>query len=219
MSAHAFHTVYRKLFSAHGPQQWWPAQTPFEVMVGAVLTQNTAWINVERAIANLRAADALTPEAIVRAHPKRLAAWLKPSGYFNVKAKRLRALCKWIVASGGVAALNAWPTDALRSALLDVYGIGPETADDIMLYAFARPVFVIDAYTRRIFSRLGLIEGKESYEALRERFQDALPREVKLFNEFHALIVVQAKDVCKSKPRCSGCCLAQDCRHDAAIRA
>lgn len=154
--------IYNTLYRHHGPQYWWPGETPFEVMVGAVLTQNTAWINVERAIQNLQAADALSAEAIIDAHPKRLASWLKPSGYFNIKAKRLKNYCRWYVQQGAYPALSQWPTDELRHGLLSVNGVGPETADDILLYAFERPVFVIDAYTRRLFTRLGTISGDEA---------------------------------------------------------
>ena len=203
--------VYRDLLRVHGPQHWWPGDTPFEIMVGAVLTQNTSWTNVERAIANLKAAGALTPEAIVAAHPKRLAAWLKPSGYFNVKARRLKAFCHWLLEQGGEVALAMRDTQDLRAALLNVYGVGPETADDIVLYAFGRPVFVIDAYTRRLFARLGLIAGTEPYEDLRAAFEGALGPDVALFNELHALIVIHAKDICRSKPRCELCCLSRRC--------
>ena len=152
--------VYRRLHATHGPQHWWPGDSVFEIMVGAVLTQNTAWTNVEKAIANLKAANALSPQAIVAASHQRLAAWLKPSGYFNVKAKRLRAFCEWLIRAGGAKRIMRLPTDILRAQLLEVHGIGPETADDILLYAFNRPVFVVDAYTRRLFARLGVIEGK-----------------------------------------------------------
>lgn len=208
--------VYHDLHAANGPQQWWPADTPFEVMVGAVLTQNTAWTNVEKAIANLKEGNALTPEAILQAHPRRLAAWLRPSGYFNVKARRLRALCAWLSENGGVDTLAAWPTVKLREGLLSVAGIGPETADDILLYAFHRPVFVIDAYTRRIFARLGLIAGDEGYEVLRTRFERALPSDVALFNEYHALIVRHGKDVCRKRPRCERCVLRAHCANPQA---
>ncbi len=180
-------------------------------MVGAVLTQNTAWTNVERAIANLKKAKALSPEAIVKAHPKRLASWVKPSGYFNIKAQRLKAMCRWLIAQGGVRKLAKVPTPELRHALLAVHGIGPETADDILLYAFKRPVFVIDAYTRRLFHRLGLVKETEDYETLRQLFERALESDAQLFNEYHALIVVHAKDVCRKRPLCSRCCLAAVC--------
>ncbi len=203
--------IYDALYAAHGPQHWWPGDTAFEIMVGAVLTQNTAWVNVERAIANLKQADALTPEAIAAAHPKRLAKWLKPSGYFNVKAKRLRAFCRWLLAQGGVAALAQLPTDELRARLLAVHGVGPETADDILLYAFERPVFVIDAYTRRIFQRLGAIAGDEDYDTLRLAFERALGPDTALFNEYHGLIVRQGKDVCRTRPLCAQCAIARLC--------
>lgn len=203
--------VYRKLLAAYGPQHWWPGESKFEIMVGAVLTQNTAWTNVERAIGNLKVAKALTPEKILAAHPKRLAYWLKPSGYFNVKARRLKAMCRWLVAQGGVRRLARMPTPALRHALLAVHGIGPETADDILLYAFDRPVFVIDAYTHRIFDRLGISSGSEDYETLRRMFEQALKPDVPLYNEYHALIVRHGKDVCKTKPQCARCCLAEVC--------
>jgi endonuclease-3 related protein len=176
-----------------------------------VLTQNTAWTNVEKAIANLKQAQALSPEAIVKAHPRRLAAWLRPSGYFNIKAKRLKAFCRWLIDQGGVKKLGQLGTHELRHALLNVHGIGPETADDILLYAFNRPVFVIDAYTRRVFARLGLITGDEHYETLRNRFEDELGFSAPLFNEYHALIVIHGKDVCKKRPLCGSCCLTDEC--------
>lgn len=203
--------IYRRLLAAHGPQHWWPGDTPFEIMVGAVLTQNTAWRNVEKAIANLKRAKALTPQAIAAAPHRRLAAWLKPSGYFNIKARRLRAFCDWFIACGGRRRLARLPTPALREELLNVHGIGPETADDILLYAFGRPVFVIDAYTRRLFQRLGLVTGREDYETLRHGFEFALGPDAPLFNEYHALIVAHAKDICRPRPWCAGCCLQSLC--------
>jgi len=206
-----FRGVYRRLYAANGTQHWWPGDSRFEIMVGAVLTQNTAWTNVERAIANLKKAKALSPEPIVKAPHKRLAAWLRPSGYFNVKAKRLKEMCRWLIAQGGVRRLARLSTHDLRAALIAVHGIGPETADDIVLYAFERPVFVIDAYTRRLFARLGLIKGDEGYETLRHLFERALGPDVPRFNEYHALIVRHGKDVCRKKPLCGGCCLAGIC--------
>ncbi len=206
-----FPGVYHCLFDAHGHQYWWPGDSAFEIMVGAVLTQNTAWINVEKAIVNLKRAKALSPEAIVSTHPRRLAAWLRPSGYFNIKAKRLKALCRWLIEQGGTNKIAKFTTHDLRHALLNVHGVGPETADDILLYAFNRPVFVIDAYTRRIFARLGLIAGDEPYETLRYLFENELENSVSLFNEYHALIVIHAKDVCKKRPLCQNCSLADNC--------
>lgn len=223
-----FLTVFEKLLDHHGPQAWWPGETPFEIMVGAVLTQNTAWTNVERAIANLKKADALAPGSIIEAAHARLAKWIRPAGYFNVKAKRLSNFCRWYVAQGGYDVLSTWRTDALRHGLLSVNGVGYETADDMLLYAFDRPVFVIDAYTRRIFSRLGMVAGDEGYEGMRMRFEQALDAERRrtrrapariaryrrpaaLFNEYHALIVMHGKDICRNKPLCGRCCLRRSC--------
>ncbi len=203
--------VYRRLHAAHGPQHWWPGDSPFEIMVGAVLTQNTAWTNVEKAIVNLKTAEALSPQVIAATPHRRLAAWLKPSGYFNVKAQRLRALCQWLIRNGGVQRIARLPTETLRAELLQVHGIGPETADDILLYAFHRPVFVIDAYTRRLFQRLGLIQGDEGYETLRGLFEKSLATDTQLFNEYHALIVVHAKNVCRKRPTCIACKLGPLC--------
>jgi len=204
--------VYRRLHAAHGPQHWWPGDSVFEIMVGAVLTQNTAWTNVEKAITNLKAAKALSPAAIVAAPHRRLAAWLKPSGYFNIKAQRLHAFCAWLIRKGGAKRIARLPTDVLRAELLQVHGIGPETADDILLYAFNRPVFVIDAYTRRLFQRLGFIQGDESYETLRSLFEKSLATDTQLFNEYHALIVAHAKDVCRKRPSCGACNLGPLCQ-------
>ncbi len=206
-----FEEVYNKLFKHYGPQHWWPAETPFEVMVGAILTQNTAWTNVERAINNLKKNHCLSPESILSVGVKSLAEYLRPSGYFNIKAKRLRNFCQWYVNMGQFGVLACWDTEKLRKGLLSVNGVGPETADDILLYAFERPVFVIDAYTRRFFSRLGLVSADEGYEHFRSRFESSLPAEAVMFNEYHALIVVHAKEVCKKTPNCSLCCLFESC--------
>jgi len=204
-----FRAVYRAFLGAYGPQHWWPGDGPFAVMVGAVLTQNTAWVNVERALANLARAGCLSAEAIVGLPAPRLAELLRPSGYFNVKAGRLQELCAWLLARGGLAALAALATSRLRRELLAVKGIGPETAADILLFAFERPVFVIDAYTRRVFGRLGLVDPGADYEDLRRVFESALGRRVAVMNEYHALIVRHGKDVCRTRPRCGACCLAR----------
>lgn len=211
MKSPGYRDIFERLLAAYGPRHWWPGDSTFEVMVGAVLTQNTAWTSVEKAITNLKRAKALSPGAIVKTHPRRLARLIRPSGYFNVKAKRLRALCCWIEEQGGVKEIARMPTETLRPALLAIRGIGPETADDILLYAFHRPVFVIDAYTRRIFARLGLIKGKEHYETLRRSFEDALGEDVPLYNEYHALIVRHGKETCRKKPLCEVCCLGKVC--------
>ncbi|BCO30338.1 endonuclease III [Thiohalobacter sp. COW1] len=203
--------TFDHLYAQHGPQHWWPGETPFEVMVGAILTQNTAWTNVERAIANLRQADCLTPDCLLATDFDQVADWLRPSGYFNIKTRRLREFCDWYLDQGGYARLRRRRTHTLRTALLGVRGIGPETADDILLYAFNRPVFVIDAYTRRLFTRLGLIAGDEPYDSLRLAVEAALPGDVQLFNEYHALIVNHAKDYCRPKPRCEACRLRRGC--------
>jgi endonuclease-3 related protein len=208
--------LYAALQSAYGPQHWWPAETSFEVMLGAVLTQNTAWTNVERALAQLRAEIPLTPQAVLALDEPLLAELIRPSGYFNVKARRLRALCLALVEAGGEEALRAWPTAELRRWLLAINGIGPETADDILLYAFERPVFVVDAYTRRLFSRLGLIAGDEGYEQIRQQVESALGADSARFNAYHALIVRHAKEVCRArKPGCERCLLSGDCQWPA----
>ena len=156
-------TVFKRLREAFGPQAWWPAQTPFEVMVGAILTQNTAWTNVERAIANLKASGALEPGALVRMPHGELAALIRPAGYYNVKARRLKAFLDYFVGryGGDPDRMRARPAAVLRPELLEVNGIGPETADSILLYALKKPCFVVDAYTRRIFVRLGMVRGEE----------------------------------------------------------
>lgn len=217
LPAGPLHALYTHLYNSLGPQQWWPGETPFEIMVGAILTQNTAWSNVEMAIANLRHERCLTPEAIIEVHHKRLAKMLRPSGYFNIKSKRVRNYCKWYQAAGGYKALHRLPTDELRTALLSVNGVGKETADDILLYAFERPVFVIDAYTRRILSRMALIQGDEPYDELRHAVEQALGHDVQLFNEFHALIVCHGKDICRSRPLCGECSLESICAGAVAI--
>jgi len=203
--------VYNKLLKHYGHQHWWPAETPFEMMVGAILTQNTAWTNVERVIARLESHSCLTPQAILEAPLSELAEWLKPSGYFNIKAQRLRNYCQWYIDAGEFPRLSCIDTNALRKQLLAVNGIGPETADAILLYAFERPVFVIDAYTRRIFSRLKLLVVDAVYETLRHQFETDLQADVAVFNEYHALIVCHAKDACKKRPDCINCCLACLC--------
>jgi endonuclease-3 related protein len=218
MSRRRLFKTFDTLFGHYGPQHWWPGDTPFEIMVGAILTQNTAWSNVERAIGNLVAKNKLQPRAIIKARHDHLANWLRPSGYFNIKARRLKSFCRWYVGAGEYAGLDRLETAALRAALLGVKGIGPETADDILLYAFGRPVFVIDAYTRRLFARLGLFTGTEDYDTLRLGFERVLGPDVDLFNEYHALIVRHAKEVCRVKPDCQRCVLATACPQASAVR-
>jgi len=203
--------LFARLLRTWGPQHWWPGETPFEVMVGAVLTQNTAWTNVEKAIANLVVRGWLDPDRIAGLRHRDLARCLKPSGYFNVKAERLQAFCRWYRQAGGFPELERLPTAELREALLAVRGVGPETADDILLYAFERPVFVVDAYTRRLFSRFGLCRGDEPYEHLRQGVEAAVGADTRFFNELHALIVRHTKEVCRARPRCADCVLAGRC--------
>ncbi len=214
MASLTIYQIYQHMFHAYGPQHWWPGESPFEVMVGAVLTQNTSWVNVERAIDNLKQEKALSATQIIAMPHKHLARLLTPSGYFNVKATRLKNFCHWYLESGGQRNLQRLTTLTLRKRLLEVNGIGPETADDILLYAFERPVFVIDAYTRRLFRRLAIISGDESYETLRSLFENKLSRvkhQVAVFNECHALIVHHAKYFCRNKPLCRECCLRRRC--------
>ena len=207
----ALHALYTDLVAIYGEQPWWPAETPFEVVVGAVLTQNAAWSNVEKAIVNLKAAGMLSLAAILDSSHESLAQSIRPSGYFNVKAQRLRNLCEFVGGEGGLGAFARQPLDRQRAGLLGVKGIGPETADDILLYAFDRPVFVIDAYTRRLFTRLGRFAGDEGYEHLRAEFERALGPDVALYNEYHALVVRHAKQACRKRPQCGGCRLRGLC--------
>jgi endonuclease-3 related protein len=200
--------IFRRLFDAFGPQGWWPAATPFEVAVGAILTQNTAWGNVERAIANLREAGALEARAMLALPPERLAALIRPAGYFRVKAVRLRSFLRWLAArhGGSLAPLERGALAGHRRELLAVHGVGPETADAILLYAAGRPVFVVDAYTRRVFSRHGLAPPGAGYAELQALFAARLPRRPRLFNEYHALIVRLGKEFCRPRePRCGAC--------------
>jgi len=206
--------LYRTLFDAYGPQGWWPGdQDPFVVVVGAILTQTTAWANVERALANLREAGLLSPAALLAVPEGELARVIRPAGYFNAKARKLKAFVETLCDrfDGRLERLFALPVAELRHALLAVHGIGPETADDIILYAARRPVFVIDAYTRRVFSRLGLRPAREDYAEWQALFMEALAPDVALFNEYHALLVRHAKVACRKQPLCGGCPLLASC--------
>jgi endonuclease III related protein len=206
-------TSYRRLLKAYGPQDWWPADSPFEVCIGAILTQSTSWSNVEKAIRNLKAAKMLSPEAIAKARSDRLARLIRPSLYYNVKARKLKEFVGYLNSRyhGRVEAMSKVPTIELRKELLGVWGLGPETVDSILLYALDKPSFVVDAYTKRIFSRMGLIGEGASYDEVKAIFESSLTKDAALFNEYHALIVEHGKSVCKTKPRCEGCCLDVIC--------
>jgi endonuclease-3 related protein len=205
--------VYDRLWARYGPQHWWPAESAFEMMVGAILTQSAAWRNVERAIAALKDAGALSPAAIRRLSRDELAQIIHASGYHNAKARKLKVLADWLGEAYGddTGRFAGRRDDELRRELLALHGIGPETADSILLYAAARAVFVIDAYTRRILSRLGLAAEGASYDTFQGLFMDNLPRDAALYNEYHALLVRLAKEVCRPAPRCADCCLAGIC--------
>ena len=199
---------YNKLLRAFGPQHWWPGDTPFEVIVGAILTQNTAWTNVEKATHNLKKAKLLTPGKLHDLSQDEIAKYIRPAGYFNIKAKRLKHFLNYLFDNygGNLKKMFKKRTDALRRELLSVNGIGPETADSILLYAGDHPVFVVDAYTKRIFSRHQVVKADAEYHDIQELFMKNLPHVVKMFNEYHALIVKAGKDFCRTrKPMCSRC--------------
>ena len=200
--------IYRKLLDHYGPQEWWPGESGLEMVVGAVLTQNTNWTNVEKAIQNLKAAGQLSFSSLLNLPLDLLAEYIRPSGYYNIKARRLRNLLQMIEDEyeGEVAFLFEDSLENSRENLLRVTGVGPETADSILLYGAAKPIFVIDTYTHRVFSRHGLVAEESDYHTLQQDFMDNLPLDEQLFNEYHALIVAVAKEFCvKKKGRCSEC--------------
>jgi endonuclease-3 related protein len=199
---------YDALFAAYGPQRWWPGRTAFEVIVGAILTQNTSWTNVEIAIRNLRREKLLTPRGIQSVSLARLARLVRSSGYFRQKAKKLKCFVRFLRSeyAGSLTRMVRTPTAVLREKLLAVHGIGPETADSILLYAGEHPVFVVDAYTRRMLERHGMATPTQSYEEIRQLFERSLPGDAPLYNEFHALIVRTGKEYCRThNPRCNEC--------------
>lgn len=201
--------VFKTLLEAYGPRHWWPAESPYEMMVGAILTQNTTWLNVEKAIAEL--GPRLTPEYIAAVPEEELAALIRSSGYYNQKAKKLKVLTAWFAKYNyNIEAARRQEGQALRRELLEVKGVGPETADSILTYALEKPFFVVDSYTRRLFSRLGY-ELEPDYEGLRRQIEDSLPKDLYIYNEFHALIVEHAKRHCRKKPACEGCPLVGNC--------
>lgn len=224
--------LFSKLLAAYGPQGWWPLisqsnldgrdsrgylpssygipepEDAFEIAVGAILTQNTSWINAERAVQNLSEAGRLSVPALLSCEPEELSELIRPAGYYNVKARKLKRLSEFFQSLASPSKLYRTPG---REELLSVWGVGPETADSILLYAFAFPSFVIDAYTRRIVGRLGVLSPDLPYEDMRQAFETELAKDVPVFNEFHALLVEHAKRHCKSKPDCSFCCLSPEC--------
>jgi endonuclease-3 related protein len=207
--------TYHRLHTAYGPQGWWPGGSPFEVVVGAILTQAAAWTNVEKAIDNLKAAGVLTPRGILKTPVDDLAGLVYPAGYYNAKARKLRAFVEMLFKrhGGDIGRLFALPLSELRRELLATHGIGPETADAVILYAAGQPRFVIDAYTRRVFGRLGLAPARDDYGSWQRLFEEALPPDAPLFNEYHALIDRHAKTYCRKKPLCDQCFLREACPH------
>lgn len=205
--------IFDRLLAHYGSQSWWPAETPFEVMVGAILTQATSWGNVERAIARLKEADSLSPAAIRAMAVEALANLIYSSGFHNAKSIKLKALARYIgdAYDDDIEAMRLQDGAKLRRELLAVKGIGEETADAILLYALGKPTFVIDAYTRRLFNRLGIVPGLESYSAYQRMFSDNLLQDTALFAEYHALIVQHCKEACRKTSLCEECCLREIC--------
>jgi endonuclease-3 related protein len=202
------YSIYQKLYRAFGPQHWWPGDTPFEISIGAILTQNTNWANVEKAIQNLKRKNALSVRALHTMPVKVLAELIRPTGYFNIKARRLKSFITFLKNdyNGSIEKMRNKDIVSLRNELLSIHGIGSETADSILLYALGKPVFVVDAYTKRVLSRHGIMDYKDSYDAFQELFHSSLKRDVQLFNEYHALFVRVGKTFCKrQKPICDEC--------------
>ena len=200
--------LYDRLYGFFGPRYWWPGDSPFEIVVGAILTQNTAWRNVEKAIANLKSNNLLSPDTLYQLAIEELATYIRPAGYYNIKARRVRHFLDFLFrqGEGDLSYLSTGDLDIIRNQLLQVNGIGPETADSILLYAARRPTFVVDAYTKRILSRHQLIPETVTYDEVRDFFMDVLDPEVQRFNEFHALLVHLGKRFCtKRNPKCETC--------------
>ena len=204
---HALMDLYESLLARFGPQHWWPGDSPTEVAIGAVLTQNTSWTNVEKAIANLKSIGAIDFDTLLKINDEELAEIIRPAGYYNTKSRYLKHLASFVTAlpNGRLDDLQQLDLAEARRQLLAVKGLGPESADSILLYACNMPTFVVDAYTRRVLSRHGLIEATASYDQIKRLFEDALPRETPLFNEFHALIVKLCKEHCRTTAQCARC--------------
>lgn len=205
--------IYQRLLDHYGPQHWWPAETPLEMIVGAILTQSASWGNVEKAVANLKTRGLLSSARLRQIPVEKLARLIYPSGYYNVKARKIKAFADWLGERyhDDLDRLFALDLSTLRRELLSVYGVGEETADSVVLYAAHKPIFVIDAYTRRIVTRLGLAPAHNSYAAYQSLFMEHLPHEEGLFNEYHALLVCHGKATCRRVPLCGDCCLVPLC--------
>ncbi len=200
--------IYHILYNAFGPQNWWPGETPFEIAVGAILTQNTNWNNVEKAISNLKKNRNLSAKAIYKLSEKKLAELIRPVGYYNIKTKRLKSFINFLMNDyhGDIRKMKKEDTFLLRQKLLNINGIGPETADSILLYGLDKPIFVIDAYTKRILSRHGIMDKDKSYDEFQKLFHNAIEKDVQIFNEYHALLVKVGKTYCRLKnPLCNEC--------------
>ena len=210
----AFVQIYNRLSEYYGHQAWWPADDLFEILAGAILTQNTAWTNVEKAIKNLKQQGLCNSQSLSTIDQSELAQLIRSSGYFNQKSERLIRFAKWYEQRGGVENLMLKGLEELRAELLNLNGIGDETADDMLLYAFEKPSFIIDTYTRRIFSRINLLAEKSPYLVLQNTFQQALSCDVALFQQYHALIVTHAKKHCLKKPVCTGCPIRDRCSYE-----
>ena len=213
MKGNKVRRIYDKLFRQYGPQRWWPAKSPYEVCVGAILTQSTNWVNVEKSIENLKRQNLLDNLALLGVGEGALAETIRSTGYYNAKAKKLKLFAHFLDQKydGDLCNMSGVKTKDLRSQLLDVWGIGPETADSILLYALGRACFVVDSYTRRVFSRIGLVNAGISYDELKGIFESSLPKRPRLYNEYHALIVEHCKRACRVKPLCPKCCLKSIC--------
>lgn len=209
---HILNTIYKQLLKHYGPQHWWPGETQFEVTIGAILAQNVSWTNAAKAIQNLKKNDLLHPQKLFKIKPEAIAPLIKSSGYYNQKAAAVAMFLRWFKQYDfSFETLQKIPTKKLREELLSIPRIGPETADSMLLYALERKIFVVDAYTKRIFTRLGLLTGIEDYAAIQELFHKNFKGSVHDYNEYHALIVKHGKDVCTNKPRCGNCCITEYC--------
>lgn len=219
--------IYKQLYKAYGPQHWWPTiskNKEFEIIIGAILTQNTAWKNVEKAIKNLEDKNLIDVKNIKNIETNELANLIKPSGYYNQKAKKIKNFVKFLVenydgnVNDFISNIKNSNIGSIREKLLKIKGIGDETADSILLYAANKPVFVVDAYTKKIFSRLGVVGDKDSYDKIKERFTKNIPKDVSVYNEYHALIVRHGKGICKNKnPNCEECCISSFCKSNNKI--